>query len=515
MSKAISKKISIGVSGRIRQILPWESKSKCIEIDEEKNMIGIHNKNKAKKQVDFYKFNKKIFTPENDNNHVFEQLCKPLCDNILSGNGYNSLLIAYGQTGSGKTHTLLGKKKKNKQGKMVKITGVLPMMIQYLQQNCDKVTLSAIEVYGIRKTKIQFYDLFDANKSSQKLWDKKKHISLTPSTQDDKIWNVKSVQIDNDKNSAAKQVSIASKNAHFAATAKNPNSSRGHIAFIVTVHKNNTFNHLVVMDLAGSEGISALPRKFMEDIGEQNYKTRKMEAGIINCGLGAIQKLLKEVATKTGLSAVRGNGVRKLLYPFLEWKCKPMINIIFTFSPSKSNMESTRNTFRISKLISNLKIIPMKIKENQTKEQMLDEKDKVLMAKDLMVEKLNKEITDLKEKLRNFENDERLVMLEQQLDEHCGEDGKFKDEAVENKQQHKEETDAKDDDKEDENYKDDKKFEEDEKVEIIETIRESLIKTQESLFLNECVDCSHSYWRSDRTLVLCEDKGTQTCWCNG
>ena len=472
MSK--KKKVSIGVSGRIRKILPSESRSKCLVIDKEKNMIGIRHKNESKKQIDFYKFNKQIFGPKHDNHYVFQQLCKPLCDNILNGNRYNSMLIGYGQTGSGKTHTLLGKKQKNKTGKIQTTIGVLPLMIEYLQTNSDKVSLSAIEVYGIRKTKIHYYDLFDADKSSLKLWDKKIPIPLMPSTQTDKIWDVKSIDIDNTKNTAQKQVFFAAKNGHFAPTAKNPISSRGHIVFIVTVYKNNMFNHLIVIDLAGSEGITALPKEFRDEIGDETYKIRKMEAGIINCGLGDIQKLMKEICTKKGLSDVHGNGIRKLLYPFLRQICQPMVNVLFTFSPCKSNIESTRNTFRISKLISNLKIIPKKINDDVTqnqnqsksKEEIRKSHEQELIAKDLFIEELQKKLDELysehealKEELSLAENLNGIV---------CRNGNAEVDDNIEKE-----------------------------------------IKTQETFFLSECVDCNDSYWRTSKSLVLCQDKGIQ------
>ena len=156
----------------------------------------------------------------------------------------------------------------------------------------------------------------------------------------------------------------------------------------------------------------ALPKDFKDKIGNKMYKIRLMEARIINYGLCDIQKLMKEISTKRGLSNVHGNGIRKLLYPFLRQECKPMINILFTFSPSITNIESTRNTFRISKLISNLKIIPMKIKQNQPKdperesfEQMLNEKDIFIEELEIKLKELYQEHESLKLELNVMEDD--------------------------------------------------------------------------------------------------------------
>jgi DNA replication protein DnaC len=44
------------------------------------------------------------FGPNSSQKEVYEQMCRPLIENIFEG--FNATVFAYGQTGSGKTHTM-------------------------------------------------------------------------------------------------------------------------------------------------------------------------------------------------------------------------------------------------------------------------------------------------------------------------------------------------------------------------------------------------------------------------
>ena len=138
--------VSLGVSGRVRKILASESPKLCLRTDG--NLIGIrslqsraitHRKDDDE-EIDFFEFNKGVFGEEDGNESVFAKLCRPLCDNLLDGNGFNSMLMAYGTTGSGKTYTLLG------DGGESMDRGVLQMMIGYLKSSakCKQLTMSGV-----------------------------------------------------------------------------------------------------------------------------------------------------------------------------------------------------------------------------------------------------------------------------------------------------------------------------------------------------------------------------------
>ena len=65
---------------------------------------------------------------------------------------------------------------------------------------------------------------------------------------------------------------------HYAPTGKNPQSSRGHTAFIVEVHlKDGKLCKLLALDLAGSEGITAITPDFVKAASEATANMRLME----------------------------------------------------------------------------------------------------------------------------------------------------------------------------------------------------------------------------------------------
>ena len=103
--------------------MPWEDPTECIEYEDK--AIGV-TKNATsligETIVNFYQFDE-VFEENKENEDVFNELCKPLCETTLD-KGYNAIVIAYGQTGSGKTYTMLGKKHEN-------VVGVLPKCLQY------------------------------------------------------------------------------------------------------------------------------------------------------------------------------------------------------------------------------------------------------------------------------------------------------------------------------------------------------------------------------------------------
>ena len=114
---------------------------------------------------DTYNFTK-VFDMGDSTQDLFEKAMKPLLEyKILQG--INSIFIVYGQSGSGKSFTLIGEP-----GHL----GVLPMSLQYLLKQTDKVAgikISSIEAYGTKPAKINFYDLVEQwhNKKKSKKFD--------------------------------------------------------------------------------------------------------------------------------------------------------------------------------------------------------------------------------------------------------------------------------------------------------------------------------------------------------
>jgi len=70
----------------------------------------------------------RIFWVDDDQEVVFNSMCKPQVDHVL--NGYNACCFAYGQTGSGKTHTMFGA-----EGGIAitgEVRGMIPRAVEYL-----------------------------------------------------------------------------------------------------------------------------------------------------------------------------------------------------------------------------------------------------------------------------------------------------------------------------------------------------------------------------------------------
>ena len=75
-----------------------------------------------------------------------------------------------------------------------------------------------------------------------------------------------------------KLITQAQSAAHYAPTGKNPQSSRGHTAFIIEVQMTDGHRcDFVCLDLAGSEGITAITPDFIKKVGEATAKVRLME----------------------------------------------------------------------------------------------------------------------------------------------------------------------------------------------------------------------------------------------
>ena len=108
-------------------------------------------------------------------------------------------------------------------------------------------------------------------------------------------------------------------------------------------------SHFVCVDLAGSEGMSALTPAFQKQVSKKVLNTRRLEAGIINYGLSQLQKLLKEIRDKGIVSDFKETGLRRALHPYLNRETQ--ISVLFTLNQSQSNKESTSGTLRVANFV--------------------------------------------------------------------------------------------------------------------------------------------------------------------
>merc|ERR1712154_481488 len=266
--------------------------------------------------------------------------------------GYNAVLIAYGQTGSGKTYSMLGKPK-------LGIVGMLPRMLEYMikQKTVKRVELSAVEAFGHHVAKIFLFDLYDGKNQVKDLPLKKGITTL-------EMAKANSVDI-KDAGDAHDKIIYAHAASHFAPTGKNPESSRGHVSFIAKVHQETGVHevqtsYFIMVDCAGSEGEAAFTPDFKASVTPQTLLCRRLEAGTINTGLSQLQVIFNELRTKGKISKTVGNGLRRVLHPYIN--TKTFLSVLFTLSPSVNNAKATESTLKFAVTAGMVKVKPVQTK---------------------------------------------------------------------------------------------------------------------------------------------------------
>ena len=342
MSKKANKD-SLQIYARVRGLMPWEPKKVSLKV------VGNTVQNKAGKIINSYDF-KKVFKPESTNEQCFKIIAMPMISNVLKG--FNAVLIAYGQTGSGKTYSMLGKPK-------LGIVGMLPRMLEYMvkQKQVSRVELSAIEAFGHHVAKIFLFDLYDGD-NQVKDWSLKKGITTLEMSRANSV-DIKDAQDAHDK------IIYAHAGSHFAPTGKNPESSRGHVSFIAKIHQElgnheKQISYFVMVDCAGSEGETAFTPEFKAKVSAQVLLCRRLEAGTINTGLSQLQVIFSQLRTKGKISKTVGNGLRRVLHPYIN--TKTYLSVLFTLSPSVNNAKATESTLKFAVTAGMVKVKPIQTK---------------------------------------------------------------------------------------------------------------------------------------------------------
>eukprot|EP01084_Bolivina_argentea_P309388 535145_1 len=338
-----SKETSLQIYARVRGLMPWEPKKVSLKV------VGKTVQNKAGKIVNAYDF-RAVFKPNSTNLQCWQIIAMPMINNVLKG--FNAILIAYGQTGSGKTFSMLGKPKLN-------IVGILPMTLSYIVKNpnVSKLQLSAVEAFGHHVAKIGLFDLF--NPANQiKEWDKKTGVTTIDPKKATKV-NITNADDAHDR------IIYAHAGSHFAPTGKNPESSRGHVTFIATVHQSlgehqESVSFFVMVDCAGSEGETAFTPEFRSRVTPQVLLCRRLEAGTINTGLSQLQVICNELRKRGKLTKTVGNGLRRVLHPFID--TKTFLSVLFTLSPSVNNAKATESTLKFAVAAGMVKVKPIATK---------------------------------------------------------------------------------------------------------------------------------------------------------
>jgi len=379
------KATNVKIYGRVRALMPWEPREISLQV--KGNLI----RNTTEKTTNEYSFNK-VYGVDVTNEEMFKSVVEPMIDNVL--NGFNAVLIAYGQTGSGKTFSMLGKPH-------LGIVGLLPMMLQTVIQspNVSKVELLCVEAFGHHVARIELFDLYDPDNQTPNWAEKKGDTGLEPN----KALTVTIKDIDD----AYEKIKYAHAASHFAPTGKNPESSRGHVTFVAKVHQPHKeiqhasiVSYFVMVDCAGSEGESAFTPDFIEAVDKTTLMARRLEAGCINTGLSQLQIIFNELRYKGILSNMVGNGLRRVLHPYIN--TKTFLSVLFTFSPSVNNAKATESTLKFAVTAGMVKVKPVKAELALDFEKLVAQLRQLIEENDKLVDTQNDKITDLQAELETL-----------------------------------------------------------------------------------------------------------------
>ncbi|RKF55208.1 Kinesin-like protein bimC [Erysiphe neolycopersici] len=278
----------------------------------------------------------KVFSSAADQAIIYEDVVKPILDEMLSG--YNCTIFAYGQTGTGKTYTMSGDTTE-KFNLLSDNAGIIPRVLHSLFKKLDmsnsewSVKCSFIELYNeeLRDlispddgTKLKIYDDYSNKKGN-----------LSTIVQGMEESHIKSAS------EGIKLLQSGSLKRQVAATKCNELSSRSHTVFTVTAYMKRIAENgedyisagkLNLVDLAGSENI--------QRSGAENK--RAAEAGLINKSLLTLGRVINALVDKSSHIPYRESKLTRLLQDSLGGRTKTCI--IATVSPARSNLEETIST---------------------------------------------------------------------------------------------------------------------------------------------------------------------------
>ncbi|KAL9102512.1 MAG: hypothetical protein Q9163_002347 [Psora crenata] len=277
----------------------------------------------------------KVFSPAADQSMIYDDVVKPILDEMLQG--YNCTIFAYGQTGTGKTYTMSGDMS-DTLGLISDSAGIIPRVLHSLFSRLEgddgetSVKCSFIELYNE-----ELRDLLSLDDSVKlKIYEdgqKKGHaVTLVQGMEEAYIKTA---------GDGIKLLQAGSHKRQVAATKCNDLSSRSHTVFTVTAYIKRTTEtgeefvsagKLNLVDLAGSENI--------QRSGAENK--RAAEAGLINKSLLTLGRVINALVERGSHIPYRESKLTRLLQDSLGGRTKT--SIIATVSPAKSNLEETIST---------------------------------------------------------------------------------------------------------------------------------------------------------------------------
>jgi len=156
---------------------------------------------------------------------------------------------------------------------------------------------------------------------------------------------------------------------------------------------NDLVSYFVMVDCAGSEGESAFTKDFIESVDKTTLMARRLEAGCINTGLSQLQIIFNELRFKGSLSKMKGNGLRRVLHPYIN--TKTFMAVLFTFSPSVNNSKPTESTLKFAVTAGMVKVKPVKAELTLNVEKLVQQLRKIIADNDKLIDEQNDKIAEL------------------------------------------------------------------------------------------------------------------------
>ncbi|XP_048377529.1 kinesin-like protein KIF18A isoform X1 [Stegostoma tigrinum] len=319
----------------------------------------------------------RVFSVTSTQQEIFEFTTKHILDGVL--NGYNCSVFAYGATGSGKTHTMLGSV--DQPGVMYHTMVELYERIEQMKdEKICEVAVSYLEVY---------------NEQIQDLLDPKGSLAVREDPQKGTVVQRLSFHQPKSAKELLEMLANGNLNRTQHPTDANATSSRSHAVFqvyvkqqdrIASISKNLRIAKMCLIDLAGSERANATKAQ----------GARFREGANINRSLLALGNVINSLADNKAKRAhipYRDSKLTRLLKDSLGGNCRTVM--IATISPSAISYEDTYNTLKYA---NRAKDIKSSLKSNVVS------LDCHISKYAAICEELRKEVTQLKEKLKTYED---------------------------------------------------------------------------------------------------------------
>ena len=277
----------------------------------------------AKKDYDY----DGTFGVDSNNKQIWEKVGRPIVENVFKG--YSGSIMAYGQTGTGKSFTMSSMH-----------SGCEGVILQNMQYIFGRMAEDQDRQYDCTFSYLQIYldkvnDLMDASSM-----EKKKYLDITSKDNEVAIPGL-IMEPCNDAETFERLYTDGDTRRTVAATAMNPESSRGHACVMIAIKS--------IPKGDDGSGETRTAKFWMIDLaGYENFEQTKCvgkqreEAKCINGSLMALGGVVSALSQKQTHIPWRNSKLTRLLSDAIGGKSKSTICI--TLGPSPTHFSSTKVT---------------------------------------------------------------------------------------------------------------------------------------------------------------------------